>query len=70
MPDHLKTQEMCNEAVRIEPTLLVFVPDRFKKQEMCNEAECNWPWPSFIHDHIRTQETCNELMHAIPKAFC
>ena len=61
---------MCNEAVRVEPTLLVFVPDRFKKQEVCNEAVRNWPWSLFLPDHLRTQETCNEVMHAIPKAFC
>ena len=52
---------MCNEAIKIEPSLLVFVPDRFKTQEMHNEAVCNWPWPSFILDHLRTQETCNEI---------
>ena len=36
--DHLKTQEMCIEAVRIEPVSLVRVPDRFKTQEICDEA--------------------------------
>ena len=36
--DHLKTQEMCIEAVRIEPVSLVCVPDRFKTQEICDEA--------------------------------
>ena len=52
---------MSNEAIKIEPSLLVFVPDRFKTQEMHNETVCNWPWPSFILDHLRTQEMCNEI---------
>ena len=30
IPDHLKTQEMCNEAVRMEPWSLKFVPDHLK----------------------------------------
>ena len=38
IPGHLKTQEMCDEAVGIEPRSLAFVPDRFKTGEMCNEA--------------------------------
>ena len=38
IPDHLKTQEMCNEAVRMKPWSLKFVPDWYKTQEMCNEA--------------------------------
>ena len=38
MPDNLKTQEMWNEAVEEDPSLLAFVPYRFKTQEFCNEA--------------------------------
>ena len=30
VPDNLKTQEMCNEAVNIDPWLLFDVPDRFR----------------------------------------
>ena len=29
VPDHLKTQEMCNEAVRRDPRLLEFVSENF-----------------------------------------
>ena len=32
IPDHLKTQEMCNDAVHIEPLSLAYVLDRFKTQ--------------------------------------
>ena len=41
IPDHLKTQEMCNEAVDIEPLSLASVPDRFKTQEMYDKAVRN-----------------------------
>ena len=37
-PDSLKTQDMCNEAVRTDPWLLYDVSDYLKTQEMCNEA--------------------------------
>ena len=38
IPDHLKTQEMSDEAVHIEPHSLAFVHSRFKTQEMCDKA--------------------------------
>ena len=41
IPEHLKMQGMCNEAVHIEPLSLVYVPDYLKTQEMCNEAVKN-----------------------------
>ena len=34
VPDHLNTQEMCKEVVRIEPIFLAFVADCFKTEEM------------------------------------
>ena len=37
-PDHLKTQEMCNKAVDLNPRTLRHVPDRFITQEMCDKA--------------------------------
>ena len=37
-PDNLKTQEMCDEAVRREPYTLQHVPYYLKMQEMCDEA--------------------------------
>ena len=41
IPDHLKTQEMCNEAVHLNPLSLKYVPDHFKIQEMCDEVVRN-----------------------------
>ena len=33
MPDHFKTEEMCNEAVRDDSFSLQFVPDWFVTQQ-------------------------------------
>ena len=38
VPDHFKTQEMCDKAVTFNPYTLRFVPDHFKAQEMCDAA--------------------------------
>ena len=38
IPDHLKTQEMCNKKVDIKPRFLALAPDRLKTQEMCNKV--------------------------------
>ena len=38
IPNHLKTQERCNEAVYMEPYCLLHVPDHLKTQEMCCKA--------------------------------
>ena len=53
--DHLKTQEMCNEAVDIEPLSLAYVPDHFKTQEMCDKVVCNnLCMLLFVPDHFWT----------------
>ena len=60
---------MYNEAVTVEPILLVYVPHYLKIQEMCNEVVRNGSWLSFVPDQDKTQEMCNEVVHAMPKAF-
>ena len=37
IPNHLKTQEMCDEAVCMEPDSLAYVPDHLKTQETYKE---------------------------------
>ena len=60
IPNHLKTQEMCIEAVRIEPISLAYVPDHLKTQEMCNEAVCKkLCMVLFVPDHFKTIEMYN-----------
>ena len=37
-PDHLKTKEMCEHALKKLPFLMKFVFDRFKTLRMCNKV--------------------------------
>ena len=38
VPDHLKTQKMCNKAVEEDPYQLGDFPDHLKTQKMCEKA--------------------------------
>ena len=56
-PDHLKTQEMCDEAVRNIPWALKFVPDRFKTEEMCIKTLEVYLWLlKYVPDHLKTRK--------------
>ena len=62
-PDHLKMQEICDEAVRIESYSLAYVPDRFKAEEICNEAVRSEPLTLYyVPYHLRTQKMCDEAV--------
>ena len=55
IPDHLKTQEMCDEAVHTEPLSLAYAPDCFETQEMCIEAVRNKVCMLlFVPDELKT----------------
>ena len=55
IPDHLKTQEMCDEAVRIESYSLEVVPNCFMAEEMCNEAVRRQPFTLYyVPYHLKT----------------
>ena len=70
MSEHLKTQEMCDEAVHINPLSLAYVSAHFKTQGMCNEAVKNkLRMLLFVPDHFWAQEICNEIMRTMPDAF-
>ena len=67
---HLKTQEMCNEAVDIKSLSLGFVPDHLKTQEMCNEAVKVNPYTlRYVPDQYKTQAMCDNAMRKNPAAF-
>ena len=54
IPGHLKTQDMCNDAVHIEPGSLEFVPDHFKTEEPCNEEVHRESYAlDYIPDHFK-----------------
>ena len=57
VPDHFRTQEMCNEAVYIGPRSLAFVPDHFKTEEMCDKAARDDPSSlRYVPDWFVTRE--------------
>ena len=60
-------QEMCNDAVRIEPHSLAFVPDHFKAQGVCNDAVRIKP-VSLVHvpDRSKAQEMCKKTVRMDP----
>ena len=63
IPDHVKMQEICNEAVGIEPCPSVYVLDHLIMQEMCNEAVRRGSYIlRHVSDHFRTQEMCNKAV--------
>ena len=38
VPNHFRTQEMCERAVEENIWSVVYVPDQYKTQEMCDKA--------------------------------
>ena len=70
IPNHLKTHEMCDEAVRMEPRSLEFVPNHFKTKEICNKAVRRELY-TLVHvpDHLITQEMCEEVIRVRLAAF-
>ena len=59
VPNHLKTQEMCEIAVNRNPDALLYVPDHLKTQEMCERAVEQDPWMiEDVPDKYKTQEMC------------
>ena len=67
IPGHLKTQEMCNEAVHIEPCSFQFFPDHLKTQKMYNEIMPIDPAAFFcIFDGFKTQEMYEKAVEVTP----
>ena len=65
IPDNLKTQEMCNEAMCISPYSLAFVPDCFETQEMCDKIVEIDPFILWcVPDNLKTQEMCTRAVNA------
>ena len=57
IPEHFKTQKMCNEIVALFPYTLWCVSDHFKTQDMCEKAVHNNPGvPFLVPDCFKTQE--------------
>ena len=67
IPRHLKIQEMCEEAVWIEPCSLAFVPDRFKAYVLMQLEVIHTH--SVAHDNLKIQKICNQAMRENPAVF-
>ena len=67
IPNRLKTQEMCDEAVRINQLSLVHVPDHLITQERCNEIMSTMP-DAFhcIPDRFKTKKMCIKAVEVDP----
>ena len=56
VPDHFKTQQMCERTVEIVSWSLAYVPDHFKTQQMCERAvEKDLCLPEYVPNWFVTQ---------------
>ena len=63
IPDHLKTQKICDDAVRRIPFYLEYVPDHLKTHEMCDRVVDIKPWLlKFVADHLKTRRMCDKAV--------
>ena len=70
VPEELKTQEMCNEAMQENLAVLFVVPDRFKTEDMCIKALEVDPWRlRDVPDNLKTEEMCNKAVEDDPSSL-
>ena len=64
---HFKTQEMCEEAVWIEPRSLAFAPGCLKTKYVCIKAVRRNPYAlGCVPYNLNIQKICNEAMRENP----
>ena len=67
IPEHLKTEEMCNKAMAQFPYALYYVPDYLKTKKMCDDAIYNNPAVLFlILDRSKTKDMCIKALEVDP----
>ena len=70
VPDHFKTEEMCNQTVENNPYRMRFIPVHFRTQEMCIKAIEKYLYPLiFVSDHLKTEKMCNEAVEKYGGTF-
>ena len=63
VPDYLKAQEMCDDAVHNNPAVFFLVPDHFKTEDICIKAIEVDPWSlRDIPDNFKKQEMCDKAI--------
>ena len=71
VPDRLKTQIMCDEAVRRTLYTLGHVPDHFKTQEMCEKAFEKYLCSlKYVPDWLVTAQKICQVMKHISGRHC
>ena len=67
IPNHFKTQGMCERTVEENLWSLVYVPDQYKTQEMCEKAVKDEPYIlKYVPDHFKTQKMCYKAVKNDP----
>ena len=67
VPDHLKTQEMCDDAVSKGPYNLKNVPGHLKTEKMCKKAvEDESETLEYVPNYFKTQKMCDKAMKDDP----
>ena len=70
VPDNLKTQEMCNEAVQKGACTLGDVPDHSKTKDMGKRVvEENPQVLEYVPDQFKPQRMCDEAVSHDPSSF-
>ena len=68
---HLKTQDMCLEAVHIGSFSLAYVPDDFKTEEMCNDVVEKDPYrQGDVPLCYRTAKVCQNIVKRYLGVLC
>ena len=58
VPEHLKTEEMCNNAVAYFSCPVKYVADHLKTEEMCRQTVSNNPYMLGMFQIILKQKKC------------
>ena len=67
IPDRLKTEDICIEAVGRDAYTLEYVFDYIMTQKICNEAMCKNPAVFFlVPDRSKTQKMCIKALEVDP----
>ena len=70
VPDHLKTQGMCSQAVRNNPAVFVLVPGYLKTEEACNKALEVDPWSLYhVPNRLTMQGICLKALKDDPSSL-
>ena len=66
VPDHYKTQDMCDKFVSEKPFKLEYCHDRYKTQELCNKTIDDFlPALKFVPDWFVTSKMIKKLLTAL-----